>query len=52
MWTPKEAAEIQRIAKDNVPGIKTHALPPGFQVEKGPDAVVDYVKVQILRMLG
>ncbi len=51
MWTPEEATKIQQIAKDNVPGIKTHALPHGFQVENGPDAVVEYVKAQIQSML-
>jgi len=44
MWTMEESDEIQRIAKDTVPGIKTMAIPRGLQVEKGPDAVVEFLK--------
>lgn len=43
MWTEEESEEIQRIAKEVVPGIKTMALPRGMQVEKGPDAVVEFL---------
>ena len=52
MWTPEESALIQKIASDNIPGIITHAIPQGLQVERGPDAVVDYLEEQIPRMLG
>ena len=52
MWTPEESQKIQEIAKENAPGIKTHALPPGFQVAQGPEAVVEYLKEQIPRVLG
>ncbi|KAE8453227.1 hypothetical protein EG329_011294 [Mollisiaceae sp. DMI_Dod_QoI] len=44
MWTKEESDEIQRIAKETVPGIKTLAIPQGLQVERGPDAVVEFVK--------
>jgi hypothetical protein len=44
MWTKEESDEIQRIAKEAVPGIKTMAIPQGLQVEKGPDAIVEFVK--------
>ncbi|CZS92715.1 uncharacterized protein RAG0_03239 [Rhynchosporium agropyri] len=44
MWTKDESDEIQRIAKETVPGIKTMAIPQGLQVENGPDAVVEYLK--------
>src|SRR6187402_2270197 len=44
MWTKEESDEIQRIAKETVPGIKTMAIPEGLQVEKGPDAVVAFLK--------
>ena len=47
MWTPEESNRIQQIAKDIVPDIKTHALPHGLQVQKGPEAVVEYLKEQI-----
>lgn len=44
MWTAQESEEIQRIARETVPGIKTMAIPHGLQVEKGPDAVVEFLK--------
>jgi uncharacterized heparinase superfamily protein len=43
MWTPEQAEEIQAVAKEARPGIKTMALPQGLQVERGPDAVVEYI---------
>ncbi|PMD65445.1 uncharacterized protein K444DRAFT_640349 [Hyaloscypha bicolor E] len=44
MWTQEESDEIQRIARETVPGIKTMAIPQGLQVEKGPDGVVEFLK--------
>ena len=52
MWTPEESEKAQSIAREAVPGIKTMALPPGLQVEKGPDAVVEYIKDALPRLLG
>ena len=52
MWTPEESEKIQAIARSIVPGIKTHAIPQGLQAEKGPDAVVEYLKEQIPVLLG
>lgn len=46
MWTAEEANEIQEIAKSTKPGIKTMAIPHGLQIEKGPDAVVEFLKEQ------
>ena len=43
MWTKEESDGIKAIAKEEVPGIKTHAIPRGLQVEKGPHAVVEYL---------
>lgn len=43
MWTAQQAAEIQAIARRLRPGIRTHAIPYGLQVEKGPDAIVEYL---------
>ncbi|KFY16354.1 hypothetical protein V492_01396 [Pseudogymnoascus sp. VKM F-4246] len=43
MWTKEESDRIQAIARETLPGIKTMALPQGLQVEKGPDAVVEYI---------
>jgi hypothetical protein len=44
MWSKEESDEIRKIAKETVPGIKTVAIPQGLQVEKGPDAVVEFFK--------
>lgn len=44
MWTQEESDEIQRIAKEIVPGTKTMAIPQGLQAEKGPDGVVEFLK--------
>ncbi|KAF2030780.1 hypothetical protein EK21DRAFT_64914 [Setomelanomma holmii] len=43
MWTQEETAKIRGIADRERPGIKTHALPQGLQVQRGPDAVVEYL---------
>jgi hypothetical protein len=51
MWTPEESAEIQRMAREIVPDIKTHSIPQGLQVQQGPDAVVEYLKEQIPTLL-
>lgn len=52
MWTPEESAKIQEIARSIVPDIKTHAIPQGLQAERGPDAVVEYLKEQVPKLLG
>jgi hypothetical protein len=43
MWTPDESAEIQAIAKEKKPNIKTMALPQGLQVARGPDGVFEWL---------
>ena len=43
MWTAEEAEHIQSTARSIVPGIKTHAIPTGLQVDRGPDAIVEYI---------
>ncbi|KAL4972552.1 hypothetical protein BDW66DRAFT_120328 [Aspergillus desertorum] len=43
MWSAEQAAEIQSIARSIKPDIKLHAIPQGLQVEKGPDAIVEYL---------
>jgi hypothetical protein len=43
MWTPEQSQKIQAIAREAVPGIRTMALPHGLQVQRGPDAVVEYL---------
>lgn len=44
MWTKEQSDEVQRIARETVPGIKTMAIPQSLQVEKGPDGVVEFLK--------
>jgi hypothetical protein len=51
MWTSEEAVRIRDIAEKERPGIKTHAIPQGLQVEKGPDAVVEYLVEAVPRLL-
>ncbi|KAJ9104360.1 hypothetical protein QFC19_004002 [Naganishia cerealis] len=47
MWTPEQQQQIQQIARETVPGIRTAAIPTGLQVERGPDAVVEFLKEKI-----
>ncbi|KAH8691141.1 hypothetical protein BGW36DRAFT_387761 [Talaromyces proteolyticus] len=51
MWTAEQAAEIISTAKRLRPGIKTHAIPYGLQVERGPDAIVDYLVENVPKLL-
>lgn len=52
MWTPEEAQQIIAIAKAVVgEDLKTFSLPQGLQVNKGPDAVVDYIKENLPSLL-
>ncbi|KAK4651684.1 hypothetical protein QC762_601317 [Podospora pseudocomata] len=51
MWTPEQAAEIIAIAKEIVPDLKTFSLPQGLQVDKGPDAVVEYIEENLPGLL-
>jgi hypothetical protein len=51
MWTPDEAQKIISIAKEVVPDLKTFSLPQGLQVQRGPDAVVDYIKENLPTLL-
>lgn len=48
MWTPEQSQAVIAEAKSIVgPQLKTLSLPPGLQVERGPDAVVDYIKEKL-----
>ncbi|KAK4462809.1 hypothetical protein QBC42DRAFT_224219 [Cladorrhinum samala] len=51
MWTPEQAQQIISIAKEIVPDLKTFSLPQGLQVDKGPDAVVEYIKENLPSLL-
>ncbi|KAK9451829.1 uncharacterized protein V1518DRAFT_424793 [Limtongia smithiae] len=52
MWTPEESTEMRELAKSLSPGIKTHAIPQGLQVNEGPDAIVAHLKEQFPILLG
>lgn len=43
MWTAEEAKQIHETARTIKPDIKLHAIPTGLQVERGPDAIVEYL---------
>lgn len=51
MWSPLEAQKIRQIAEQERPGIKTHAIPQGLQVERGPDAIVEYLLENVPALL-
>ncbi|KAL2214696.1 hypothetical protein CC79DRAFT_1284063 [Sarocladium strictum] len=43
MWTAEEADEILTIARSVKPDVKTHIIPHGLQIDKGPDAIVEHL---------
>jgi len=47
MWTPEQSSEVFATARKIVPNVKTLAIPTGLQVNKGPDAVVEWVKEKL-----
>lgn len=47
MYSPAQSAQILALARDIVPGVRTLALPQGLQVERGPDAVVEFLVERI-----
>lgn len=51
MWTPDQSSEVGEIARSIVLDVKFHAIPYGLQVEKGPEAVVEYLTEQVPRLL-
>ena len=51
MWTQEESDEIQRIAREALPGIKTMAIPQGLQAQKGPDGVVEFLKEKWISLI-
>lgn len=52
MWTAEQASAVMAQAREVNPAVKTLALPQGLQVERGPDAVVEYIKEQLPRLFG
>lgn len=51
MWTADEAKEIHAVARSLIPDIKHHAIPTGLQVERGPDAIVEYLVEKVPPLL-
>ncbi|KAF2137586.1 uncharacterized protein K452DRAFT_321641 [Aplosporella prunicola CBS 121167] len=51
MWTPEQSDAAHAAARSAAPGIRTFALPQGLQVERGPDAVVDFIKEHLPGLL-
>jgi uncharacterized heparinase superfamily protein len=52
MWSPEQAKEIHATARDIMGAkLKIMALPQGLQVERGPDAVVEYLVEQLPAMI-
>ncbi|KAJ7245906.1 hypothetical protein B0H12DRAFT_1127118 [Mycena haematopus] len=51
VWTPEQAKEIVDIAKGQIPNLKTFSVPQGMQVDKGPDAVAEYIKENLPGLL-
>jgi hypothetical protein len=43
MWTSEESIGARKAALEVKPDIKTFALPQGLQVNRGPDAVVEFI---------
>ncbi|KAJ5184008.1 hypothetical protein N7492_001624 [Penicillium capsulatum] len=43
MWSDEQAQQIHGVARSINPNIKLHAIPEGLQVERGPDAIVEYL---------
>jgi len=43
MWSPEESLKVRTEAEQLVPGLKTFAIPQGLQVERGPDAIVEFL---------
>jgi hypothetical protein len=52
MWTKEESDQIQAIAKETIPEIKTMAIPHGLQVDKGPDAIVEFLREKWPEVVG
>ncbi|CAK7213929.1 hypothetical protein SEUCBS140593_002012 [Sporothrix eucalyptigena] len=51
MWTPEESMSIRVTAKSIIPGIKTHAIPQGLQVQRGPEAIVEHLCEELPKLL-
>lgn len=52
MWTPEQSSAVMAQAREINPRVKTLVIPQGLQVERGPDAVFEYVMEQLPKLLG
>ncbi|KAK7202443.1 hypothetical protein BZA70DRAFT_285792 [Myxozyma melibiosi] len=52
MWTPEEVAQIHAMSRELVPNVKATFIPHGLQVEKGPDAVVEFLTAEFPKLLA
>lgn len=52
MWTPEQSKAVLDVAREINPKVKTLALPQGLQVNKGPDAVVEFIIEQWSKVLA
>ncbi|ETI28507.1 hypothetical protein G647_00956 [Cladophialophora carrionii CBS 160.54] len=46
-WSPDQSAEIKRIARGIVPGLRCYVIPQRTQVEKESVATIEHVKAQL-----
>ncbi|OCF41070.1 hypothetical protein I317_05081 [Kwoniella heveanensis CBS 569] len=47
MWTPDEQDEVQRIAKETIPGIRTYGIPTGLHTKAGPEGIIQHLSERI-----
>ena len=52
MWSPEQSSHVFAQAREINPECKTLAIPQGLQVEKGPEAVVEWIKEELPGLLG
>ncbi|TKA66109.1 hypothetical protein B0A55_09466 [Friedmanniomyces simplex] len=51
MWTPEQSSHVFAQAKEVNPDCKTLAIPQGLQVDKGPEAVVEWISERLPALL-
>lgn len=51
MWELETSNRMRKAVESIIPGIKTHAIPFGMQIQQGPDAVVAYLTEQVPKLL-
>lgn len=49
-WTTSQQEEVLQIARTIIPDIKTIAIPPGLNATKGGEAVVEFLREQVLKL--